>query len=177
MDNFEEFIQNEYDKYDKFINVDRNDEEFTKHFNKYNWFDFKETIKTELNKPGQIFLFEIYNHEHKTISYPKIGIFLNYLPCDQTLEIEWATWRRTWEYNRKYKSKDYQGIEREYDFSDLQSYYFYRSLPQWMDYHLIYGVWDTLPDWKTLKRHYETTWWFHRPVEEVRDIKIDFLLK
>ena len=98
---------------------------FNKHFDKYNFFEFNSNLHVELKKPGQIFLFEIYNHDHQTISYPKIGIFLNYLPCDQTLELEWATYRRTWEYNRKYKSKDYQGTERQYHFGDLQSYYFY----------------------------------------------------
>ena len=45
-----------------------------------------------------------------------------------------------------------------------------------MDYHLIYGVWDRLPDWKTLRRHYENTWWFHRPIEEKRDIRLDSIL-
>ena len=49
-------------------------------------------------------------------------------------------------------------------------------MAQWQDYLLYYGVWDRLPDWKVLKRHYEQTWWFHRSKEDKRDINIDRIL-
>ena len=157
MDDFDKFIREEYAKYDKFVKVDDKDVEFNSHFKKWNFFGYSDTLRTSLKDPGQIFLYEIYDGGDKTISYPKIGIFLNYQPCDQTLEMEWMDKRRSWEYNRKYKwnfnSGTYHNTEKEYDFCYLSSEYSLKSLPQWMDYHLIYGVWDRLPDWKTLKKH------------------------
>ena len=77
MNEFDKFIREEYAKYDKHMSVAKDDEEFNKHFDKYNFFEFNSNLHVELKKPGQIFLFEIYNHDHQTISYPKIGIFLN----------------------------------------------------------------------------------------------------
>lgn len=178
MENFDKFIREEYSKYDRFIKVDNtmlSSPEFKSHYDKWNFFEFYHTLKVRLNQAGQIFLYEIYNDSTRTISYPKIGIFLDCLPCDQTVEIEWLDKRRTWENKRKYKY-NFHNEEREYDFLDLGSIHRMRSLPQWFDCHLIYGVWDKLPDWKTLRRHYENTWWFHRSIDEKRDINIERLL-
>lgn len=176
MENFDKFIREEYSKYDKLLDVNREDPEFNKHFRKWCF----SHSKIDLNETGQLFLYEIYDHDSKTVSYPKIGVLLDFIPCDQTIEIEWIDKRRTWEYNRKYKYnfKDggYHNEEREYDFLYLSSAHRMRSLPQWNDYHLVYGVWDKLPDWKTLRRHYENTWWFHRTIDEKRDIDIERLL-
>jgi len=179
MDDFNKFIREEYAKYDRFVKVDK-DDEFNKHFKKWNFFDYDNTLKVTLKDAGQVFLYEIYDHDDNTISYPKIGIFLNYLPCDQTLEMEWMDKRRTWEDHRKYrwnyKDGSYHNEEKDYNFYYLGSEHSIKTMPQWSDYHLIYGVWDRLPDWKTLKRHYENTWWFHRPIEEKRDIDLKRIL-
>ena len=47
----------------------------------------------------------------------------------------------------------------------------------WHDYLLIYGVWDSMPTWKQLRQAYERTWWFHRNVDELRDLQLNRLLK
>lgn len=179
MSEFEKFIHNEYLKYEKITHVDRNDDEFNQHFKKYNFFDFEDTLKVSLKDTGQIFLFEVLDGYSNTICYPKIGLFLNYLPCDQTLELEWMNFRRTWESNRKYTynfNEPYHNTDKDYNFYNLPSKYLIDSEPQWTNYHLIYGVWDRLPDWKTLRRHYEKTWWFHRNIDEQRDLNINRLL-
>jgi len=169
---YNKYIREEYNKYDRFVNSDS--DEFTKHFNKWNFFDYENVLNVSLEEPGQIFLYEI-SYQSKVVSYPKIGIFLNYLPCDQTLEVEWMNRRRSWEYNRKYKW-NFRDLERDYLFSDLSSIHSIRSIPQWNDYILIYGVWDRLPDWKTLKKHYEYTWWFHKTIDEKRNLSINRIL-
>jgi hypothetical protein len=169
---FELFLRQKYDERENFI-LDTDKPNFDDHFKKWNFFDYSKTLHTTLKNPGQIFLYEKY--EDKRISYPQIGIFINYLPCDQTLDIEWVSYRRTWEHNQSFEYTPEDKPTVKYDFYDMPS--FIRSMPQWSDYMLIYGVWDKLPDWKTLRRHYELTWWFHKPIEESRDIKLNFLLK
>jgi hypothetical protein len=60
---------------------------------------------------GQFFLYEKlldgryksnrpHNHE---LFYPKLGLYLNALPCDQTVELEWVDRRRTWEWRVEYE--------------------------------------------------------------------------
>lgn len=176
---YENFIREELLKYDRFVSVSGNPD-FNHHFDRWNFFDFDKILKIRMDQPGQIFLYEIYDGTSGTVSYPKIGIFLNYIPCDQTLEMEWMDWKRTWENNRKfrYNFRDggYHDTEREYNFFNVGSSLRIRSMPEWSDYHLIYGVWDRLPDWKTLRRHYEQTWWFHRNLDEKRDISLERIL-
>jgi hypothetical protein len=164
--NYEKFVKDLYREREQWASVGTTKEnpEFSKHFRKWNFFDTEFII----NKPGKVFLFEKY--ESGTISYPKIGIYLNSIPCDQTVEIEWYEVRRTWEYNSKYEVDG-----KKYDFCYLNSVI--SSMPIWNDYLLIYGVWDSIPDWKTLRKYYERTWWFHRSVEEQRDIDISRILR
>ena len=71
-----------------------------------------------------------YTTGQKKLYYPKIGLYLNSLPCDQI----------------------------------------------WHDYLLIYGVWDKLPSWKELRKHYDRTWWFHKTIQDKRDITINKLI-
>jgi hypothetical protein len=99
---------------------------------------------------------------------------LNTLPCDQTIEIEWFNIRRTWEYHQEFSFTSDKET-RTYDFYDTSS--LIQSQILWHDDLLCYGVWDKLPDWKTLKKYYELTWWFNKPLDIKRDHKIDFLLK
>ena len=42
---------------------------------------------------------------------------------------------------------------------------------QWVDYHLIYDVWNSYPTWKELRRAYERTWWFHKTKQQKRDFE------
>ena len=100
---------------------------------------------------------------------------LIHLPCDQTVEVEWVDWRRTWEYHKKYEWVDNKGETKSNgDFCDLPTQI--QSLPIWHDYLLIYDVWDKLPDWKVLKKAYQRTWWYHKTIQEKRDIMINQII-
>jgi hypothetical protein len=151
---------------------------FCKHSEKFDFFSTNNP-----NIMGQYFLYEIYmdvkydsNFYGSTskLCYPKLGIYLNSLPCDQTIEVEWVDFRRTWEWNTKYdyvyKDKTYKNyigvIPTEIN-----------RLPLWNDQMFIYGVWDSKPNWKQLRQAYERTWWFHRTSDEIRDLQLNRLLK
>jgi hypothetical protein len=141
-------------------------ENFKLHFNKWNFFHYEKTLEEEyrhahlhlaLNKPGQIFLFEHF--VTRGLHYPKLAVFLSYIPCDQTLEIEYSLIKRTYQLNKD-----------EFLESEIK-----RDI-QWGDYHLIYDVWNSYPTWKELRRAYERTWWFHKTKQQKRDIKINNIL-
>lgn len=154
---------------------------FTKHFKNYEFF------KTENPKTmGQYFLYEKLldgryksnvPHDHE-LFYPKLGVYLNSLPCDQTIEVEWVDYRRTWEWNLKfdYEVKDKDGVSKTYQnyFGELATEI--ERLPIWSDYLLVYGVWDSMPNWKQLRQAYERTWWFHKTTDELRDLQLNRLL-
>jgi hypothetical protein len=151
-----------------------NNKEFQEHFNKWNFFDYEGTLENEfgylpyskdlaLRKPGQLFLFENFVTNGSTgwggVYYPKLAVFLSYIPCDQTVEIEYSLIKRTYQLNKdRYLESE---IKRD---------------PQWVDYHLIYDVWNSYPTWKELRRAYERTWWFHKTKQQKRDIKINNIL-
>ena len=155
---------------------------FTEHFKKYGF------ISTDSpNRMGQYFLYEKIldgryqsnlPHNHQ-LFYPKLGIYLNELPCDQTIEIEWVDYRRTWEWNLQYEHeyKDYDGSVKIFNryMGDLPTEI--ERLSLWGDDLLVYGVWDTMPNWKQLRQAYERTWWFHRTIDQLRDSQLNRLLK
>jgi hypothetical protein len=155
---------------------------FTDHFKKYEFFN------TENPKiMGQYFLYEKLldgryksnaPHDHE-LFYPKLGVYLNSLPCDQTIEVEWIDYRRTWEwrleYDYEYKDKD--GLVKTYQNYIAELPTEIERLPIWSDYLLVYGVWDSMPNWQQLRQAYERTWWFHRTTDELRDLQLDRLLK
>jgi hypothetical protein len=155
---------------------------FTEHFKKYNFFD---TNSPE--KMGQFFLYEKLldgryksnrPHDHE-LFYPKLGLYLNALPCDQTIELEWVDYRRTWEWNVQY---DYELDNKDGSKRSFRNYIGeveteVQRLPLWHDYLLIYGVWDSMPTWYQLRQAYERTWWFHRTTDELRDLQLNRLLK
>jgi hypothetical protein len=150
---------------------------FTEHFKKYNFLDSEYPTKM-----GQYFLYEKLldgryksnrPHDHE-LFYPKLGVYLNALPCDQTIEVEWVDYRRTWEWNLQY-DHEYEGKVYKNYISDIPTEI--ERLPLWSDYLLVYGVWDTMPNWKQLRQAYERTWWFHRTTDELRDIQLNRLLK
>ena len=155
---------------------------FKKHFDKYNFLDAKSP-----SRMGQFFLYEKLEdgryksnrpHDHE-LHYPKLGVYLYALPCDQTIEVEWIDYRRTWE-NNLYFWGEYENADK-----DVRKFKRYigeleteiQRLPIWSDYLLVYGVWDSMPNWKQLRQAYERTWWFHRTTEELRDIQLERLFK
>lgn len=181
---YEKFVKEQYDKFDIFQVVDHaNDKEFREHFEKWEFFKYDETLKdlgeSGLDwKPGKIFLYEKFINDYNTktqkIYYPKIGIYLNSLPCDQTVEVEWVDIRRNWEYNKKYEWVNENCETKKSDFTYLSTQI--QNLPIWHDYLLIYGVWDKLPNWKELRKYYERTWWFHKTIQDKRDIMLNNLI-
>lgn len=172
---YEKFVKGEFEKVDKFqIITSSNLEEFNLHHKKWGFFG-KESDTKDL-KPGKIFLYEKYisDRPDERIYYPKIGIYINSLPCDQTIEFEWVDLRRNWEYNKKFEWNN-NGTTKSSDFCYLSSQV--NSLPLWNDDILIYGAWDKLPGWKELKPYYQKTWWYHKTTEEKRNIIINHIIK
>jgi hypothetical protein len=150
---------------------------FTEHFKKYYFFESESPKKI-----GQFFLYEkllsgIYQSNAKhdyELFYPKLGVYLNALPCDQTIEVEWVDYRRTWEWKLQY---DYQ-----YDGKTYQNYIGelpteIERLALWGDSILVYGVWDSMPSWYQLKQAYRNTWWFHKDKLQIRDMNLKSILK
>lgn len=137
----------------KFIHIESNltvdYSELTKHSNGFDFFNRN-------IEPGDYFLYEkIENIDNKTlVHYPKLGIYLNALPCDQTIEVEWFDVRRTFEYNTKYKYT-HDGNEYQINLSDSESEI--KRLPLWHDELLIYNVWSLKPNWKELRKSYYKT--------------------
>lgn len=119
-------------------------------------------------RPGQFFLYE--KIEDDLLHYPKLGIFLNDLPCDQTIEVEWFDVRRTWEWRQTYVAKMRDGTEYEAHPYNLQSNI--ERLILWHDSMEVYGAWDRMPTWKELRVAYEKTIWFGMSVEDRRDRKL-----
>jgi hypothetical protein len=138
-----------------------------KHSDKFNYLGSKVPIRLSA---GQHFLYETIKSEgYKSdthISYPKLGIYLDAYPCDQTIEIEWVDHRRSWEWKFRISEHFFVAEERT-----ILNY-----LPLWGDMICIYGVWDVRPNWRQLKQAYEKTWWFWRDQDELRDIQINRIL-
>jgi len=183
---YEKYVKGLYSKVDKHQLIEKDNQEFSKHFKLWNFFDYDDTLEildgvdtksVRLWTPGKVFLYEKLISDYTTgrkLHYPKIGIYLNSLPCDQTVEVEWVDWRRTWEYNRTYDWTNDKGETLKLEYYELPTQV--QSLPIWHDYLLIYGVWDKLPSWKELRKYYERTWWFHKTIQDNRDIKINQLI-
>lgn len=152
----------------------KNDETFFKHYRKF------EFLKSNLKKMGQFFLYEKCQIKNglDIITYPKLGLYLNSLPCDQTIEVEWVDYRRTWEWNVEYdfeyKINNETKIGQNY-IAEIETKI--QRMPLLNDNMLVYGVWDSMPSWLQLRQAYEKTWWFHRNKDELRDIQLNRLLK
>lgn len=145
------------------------DMNFDKHLEKY---DFSNTNSP--SKIGQFFVYEEFTAHNRLLQYPRLGIYINTLLCDQTIEVEWVDYRRTWESNVQY--------EYEYNGKKYISYVSsestkVRAFPLWSKHLLVYGLWDKMPNWSQLKQAYEKTWWFYRTPEEKRDIQLRRILK
>lgn len=162
---------------EKYIWLTKSEEdssEFTEHFNNWDFFHTKSP-----SQMGQYFVYEVYKglrydstqiQYASKVSYPKLGIYLNALPCDQTIEVEWVDYRRTWEWRCEYEythnDKLFTGLVAELPTT-------INSLPLWGDSILVYGLWDTKPDWKQIRQAYERSWYFHRTKDELRNIQLD----
>ncbi len=169
----EKRIRAEYDKREKYVELDEGDEEFREHFNKWDYMNFEKTLGKSLNVPGQVFLYEnLTSNEH--IYYPKLSIFLNDRPFDQTIEYECFDFRRSWEWRTEVKLLDVYGKEFKTLVAEEQSE-IQRHI-QWSNYILVYGIWDSKPNWKEMRRAYEETWWFHKTKQEKRDTKLNDIL-
>lgn len=119
-------------------------------------------------KAGQHFLYEtIKDGVAPHLSYPKLGIYLNELPCDQTIELEWFDVRRTWEYRLPCVGNLIDGKEFTTYVSDYPSEI--KRLILWDDQMLVYGAWNGMPSWKELRRAYEKTLWFAVDDQAKRD--------
>ena len=166
-----------YLRRNKSIFVYKEDKEFKQHYIKYDWLNTNSPTKI-----GQFFVYEEFTYFKEpleSISYPKLGLYINCLPCDQTIEVEWVDVRRTWEDNVKYDSiiVDKDGLERVYKNSISENQTDIKRSILWYDNVLIYGMWDSMPNWKQLKKAYEKTWWFRKTIQDLRDISINNILK
>jgi len=161
-----------------FMTQDECDSEiFNNHYNRWEFFN---TVTPSVT--GQYFLYEAFfdlrlqssqNKFAVKITYPKLGVYVNSLPCDQTIEVEWIDYRRTWESNIKY-DYEYDGKNYSKFFSNDSTEI--NSMPLWVDSLLVYGVWNSRPNWKQLRACYEKTWWFWRSKDQLRDIRLNRLL-
>jgi len=122
--------------------------------------------------PGQFFLYETIID--KNLTYPKLGIYLDSYVIDMAIEHEWVDVRRTWEYKTEYEyvynGKNYTA----YAYDDKTAI---KSIIAWNDQIYSYGVWDKKPTWKELKPAYEQTLWFKRTLPELRNLKLDNILR
>ena len=160
-----------YEKYEPVLKLEKDNTEVLDHYRKHNYLKCDYRLK----KCGQIFLYEtlLSKNSYDELCYPQIGIYLNTMPCDQTIEIEWAKYRRTWEGNREF--------EYHYNGRDLSAYYFeintrIDSIILWHDSLFVYEVWDSMPSWKELRKAYDKTWWFHKTKQQKRDNTISAIL-
>jgi len=161
---------------ERFIFIPDNDPIFNKHYKRYGFYEQHDRLNHR--NFGMYFLYELAMHSSDLkgtkLHYPKLGLYINELPCDQTTEVEWIDYRRTWEWRTEYK---YTHNDKEYNnyICDLPTEI--QRLPIWFDGILVYGAWNTMPNWQQLKQAYERTWWFYRTEDEKRDIQLNRLLK
>lgn len=138
---------------------------FNQHFSKYNYFS-NNKIPT---KQGQFFLFEL--SKNGFVSKPKLGIYMNMIPVDQTICLEWVNYRSNSEYNFAYNTgKDIKILgERS---TIVNSFILLNN-----DSIMIYECWDSFPGWKKLKLAYSKTWYYHKTISEIRNIQINNILR
>lgn len=146
-------------------------QKYNEHSKKWTMF---QSAKFEYYKMGKLFLYEkVLNRSGIIVHYPRLGVYLNELPIDQTTEIEWVDYRRSWEWNTKFKyifdNKEYTNFVGEIP-TEVQ------RLILWSDDMLIYGAWDSMPSFRELKQAYERTWWFYRTEQEKRDLQLNRIL-
>ena len=153
------------------------DEKFLKHFRKWDFFNNQDEF---LHRNfGRFFLYEEVisaGRGKARISYPKLAIYINERVIDQVIQIDYIDYSpRTWEINSEYTTQ-HEG--KLYNWSVCERETEINSLILWGNSNLlVYGGWNGMPNWKELKVAYRETWWFHRDIDEMRDLKIDSLLR
>jgi len=126
---------------------------------------------------GDWFLFEIIeikyiDGENKSfLCYPKLAIFMGYLPCDQTLEVEYVEYKKTWE--DRLCCSDNSPEENEFLFHSSPKT---KSHIEWNDTMFVYGMWKSKPNWKELKESFVKTKWYHKDKNAVRQLRLNNLL-
>jgi hypothetical protein len=171
-----ENLEKAIDSRNRHILCDDNDK-FLKHFRK--WDFFKNQNEFNHRKFGNFFLYEDVTNGGKgkvAISYPKLAIFVNELIVDQTLDIEYIDYfPRTWEIRSSYMVYHDGNPYKRYVSERRITV---KSTILWGDDNLlIYGAWDKMPNWKELKSAYKNTWWYHKDINELRDLKLKSLLR
>jgi hypothetical protein len=147
-----------------------NGKKFISHYKEYDIFNMSKHLEI-----GQHFLYEKYLYKRSKgnsslICYPEMGVFLNTIPIDQTFELEWYDYRRTWEYNISVTNDDSDMLMCDFP-SEIS------TLVLWQDSLFVYDVWDKKPDWKQMRKAYDKTWWFHKTKEKIRHLKINSILR
>jgi hypothetical protein len=164
------------DSRDRYILVDDNDK-FLKHFRK--WDFFKNQDEFNHREFGKFFLYEEVTsggRKKARINYPKLALFINELVVDQAIQVDYVDYTpRTWEINSEYTIY-HDGKPYEWPVHDRESKI--NSTILWGDTNLlVYGAWLGMPNWKQLKVAYQKSWWFHREIDEMRDLKLKDLLR
>ena len=130
---------------------------------------------------GDIFLYQTihwtstYSHKPEVgeMTYPKLATFIEFLPCDQTLEFRHVNKARTWMWNVEYIANpqfNYMSSVAERG-SEIDSF-----IPWGKDEIYVFGRWASMPDWKQLKRAYEKSFWFYTTKEDLRNRAIDTII-
>ncbi len=140
--------------------------DYKSHRDKYSLFKYKFDF-------GHHYLFEIVDNKGN-LSYPEMAIHSKFKSCDQTIEVEYIRYPRTWEYNTEYLFINKRGEKYYLDMFEHHSELY--SHIEWYDTIYVYGVWKHKPSTKEMKEAYSKTIWFSKTEEEVIDSKIDFIL-
>jgi hypothetical protein len=160
----------------RYIITDDNDD-FLKHYKKWDFFENQNVFQHR--RFGKFFLYEEVNTGGRgkvKVNYPKLAIFVNELLIDHALQVDYINYSpRTWEINSEY-TVYYDGRTFTRGVYDRESEL--KSTILWGDDNLlVYGAWNGMPNWKELKIAYQNTWWFHRNIDELRDLKLKSLLR
>jgi hypothetical protein len=101
---------------------------------------------------GDHILYEIKDSYSNTISYPKVGLFLDYNIVDMSISYEIVHPIRRWEmnFNKNMQSKGYLHLNSE--ISDIVEY--------GDDIIIITKIWKQRPSWKEMLKEYKKTLYF-----------------
>jgi hypothetical protein len=124
---------------------------------------------------GKHFLYEIVSKDKNgyKVTYPEMAIYSKWMPCDQTSEIEYLPYPRTWMWHVEYLCNP----EKGYHIPVYEHPSSLKSHIEWNDFMYVYGIWDTKPKYKELKEAYSKTLWFGKTPEEIIDQKLDTIFK
>lgn len=107
---------------------------------------------------GDLFLYQVYSHHYKTLSYPKVATFIKYNIIDQALALEFVNAPRTLENNKKYYSNTTEGYMMPIglNVAEVSEHY------EWDDKIYIFGVWKFAPSINELAKAYRKTIWYSK---------------